>query len=50
MVAEGHRVGTHYVEIPHEYKNADLIDQGTEAHLKINFIPNVAGYTDSEGK
>lgn len=50
VVAEGHRVGTHYVEIPHEYKNADLIDQGTEAHLKINFIPNVAGYTDSEGK
>ena len=49
-VAEGHRVGTHYGEIPYEYKNAEMDEQAQEAHLKINLLPNVDGYTDSEGK
>ena len=51
VVAEGHRVGTHYGEIPYEYKNAELDDsQETETHLKINLLPNVEGYTDEKGK
>lgn len=51
VVAEGHRVGTHYGEIPYEYKNAEMLTQeGAGAHLMINLLPNVDGYTDSEGK